>query len=57
MGIVFRHRKHPCVFIWNCTEKNWDIVEDYLTKEIKEHGFKNFVIEETKLEPVEDPEE
>ena len=57
MGIVFRHRKHPCAFIWNCTEKNWDTVKDYLTKEIKEYGFKNFVIEETKPEPAEDPKE
>ena len=57
MAIVFRHRKHPGTFIWNCTDKNWDIVKDYLIKEIKEHGFKNFVAEEVKPVPVEDVEE
>jgi len=51
MSITLRHKKFPVLIICRDPKDNWDnIIEDRLLKEIKEKGFDNFILEETKQE-------
>ena len=49
--MILRHRKLPCVFVWNDPIESWEKrIKRYLQEEIKHEGFKNFILEEEKTE-------
>ena len=49
-NIIFRHRKFPCLFVWNDPEENWEKIRSFLIQEIEKEGFDNFVKVEEKNE-------
>ena len=49
--VYLRHRKLPLMVVYRDPKKSWDKgIEDYLLKELKKDGFKNFVETEISME-------
>jgi hypothetical protein len=45
MSVTLRHKKFPLIIVYRDPQEGWDeFVEEMVLKEIKENGFRDYVI-------------